>query len=80
LEEVAPEAFKGMSEWADKSRKAAIKEIESLGFDYAAIKRSVSEKRSDGSELSAALAAAASDTSNDTPEQRTKKFVRKVRL
>ncbi|MDR2435946.1 MAG: hypothetical protein LBD33_01365 [Puniceicoccales bacterium] len=77
LEKIAPDAFKGMSEWTEKSRRAAIEEIESLGFDYAAIKRSASEKRS---ELSAILTSATSDKSDNAPEQQAKKFVRRVRL
>jgi hypothetical protein len=59
-QQVVLEAFKGMSGWTEKSRTAARKQIDSLSFHYLAIKRSPSEKPSDGNELSAILTSATS--------------------
>jgi putative lipase involved disintegration of autophagic bodies len=80
LEKIAPDAFKGMTEWVEKSRRAAIKEIEDMGFDYAAIRKSAAERRSSIPTPIFASATSANGESTDAPERRAKKSVRRVRL
>ncbi|MDR0595524.1 MAG: hypothetical protein LBF94_02415 [Puniceicoccales bacterium] len=82
LEQIAPEPFKGMSKWTEKSRQRAIEEAEALGFNYAEIKRKAAKKMSGESELRTIITSTAGDKSSDSTTVRhpAKKAVRRVRL
>ncbi|MDR1256065.1 MAG: hypothetical protein LBJ94_04050 [Puniceicoccales bacterium] len=45
LEQVAPEAFQGLSEWTEKTRRGAIEEIEALGFNFAEMRREAADRK-----------------------------------
>lgn len=75
LEKIAPDAFPGMSQWVERSRQDAIKELKMLGLDPEAGRRAreernritVSSKKSSYNEA-------------DIAKSRSKKYVRRVRL
>ncbi len=74
LEEIAPEAFKGMSVWVERSRQDALKELEFFGFDIQQIKRAKEMRKSIKTSPKSEL------TSEDIKKSRSKRLVRRVRI
>ncbi|MDR3274214.1 MAG: hypothetical protein LBS87_02690 [Puniceicoccales bacterium] len=79
LERIAPKAFSGMSTWAKKARQGAISELNLLGFDYTAMGKKSSKKKSGTGGLGPTIASTAANKSNGLAEYQPKKPMRRVR-
>lgn len=74
LEKIAPEGFPKMSEWAERSRQEAIKELEFFGYNYQEIQKAKANRKIMQGSNKAAVSAEA------VKKSQSKKRVRRVRI